>query len=276
MYAFPHDPKKIRTRIRRYERALRREQECYEFINDGAGKRYLLGTLYLLMGDTAGAVRSFAWCAQTFPDDSGDPLQYLCWTLALYRAGELEHAIVKLRQTMLSNLSLLPRLLGLEQDRIDMWYPSNLAEQRYSDEVPEEVLTLWEPPALQWAPYRLSECAHAARAASLYRDLPPTEDGATRAETQPTGGRSLSTAVSNTALMSKGFFNHTGSWTSGLNSRSKTRPISCPIMPRVKGGTHPYYEAPIRHESCQTTCIFSDSCSLLLLPISDRSLSAVY
>jgi len=28
---------------------------------------------------------------------------------------------------------------------------SNLAEQRYSDEVPEEVLTLWEPPALQWA-----------------------------------------------------------------------------------------------------------------------------
>jgi tetratricopeptide (TPR) repeat protein len=151
MYDFPQDPKKISPRIRRYERALRCEQECYGFINDGAGKRYLLGALYLLMGDTAGAVRSFAWFAQTFPDDSGDPLQYLCWTLALYRAGELEHATVKLRQTMLSNLYLVPRLLGLEQDHIDLWYPSNLAEQRYSDEVPEEVLMLWEPSALQWA-----------------------------------------------------------------------------------------------------------------------------
>ena len=112
MYDFPQDPKKIRARIRRYERALRQEQECYGFINDDAGKRYLLGPLYLLMGDTAGALRSFAWFAQTCPDDSGDPLQYLCWTLALYRAGELEHATAKLRQTMLSNLYLLPPVTG--------------------------------------------------------------------------------------------------------------------------------------------------------------------
>jgi hypothetical protein len=151
MYDFPQDPKKIRARIRRYERALRREEACYGFINDGAGKRYLLGALYLLMGDTAGAIRSFAWFAQTFPDDSGDPLQYLCWTLALYRAEELEHAAAKLRQTMLANLYLVPRLLGLQQDHIDMWYPSNLAEQYYSDEVPEAVFALWEPPALHWA-----------------------------------------------------------------------------------------------------------------------------
>ena len=151
MYAFPHDPQKIRTRIRRYERALRREQECYGFINDGAGKRYLLGTLYLLMGDTAGALRSFAWFAQTFPDDSGDPLQYLCWTLALYRTGELEHATVKLRQTMLSNLYLLPRLLGIAQDHIDIWYASNLMEKSYIDGFPDEVFALWEPPALHWA-----------------------------------------------------------------------------------------------------------------------------
>src|SRR5205823_3151951 len=151
MYVFPQDPTKIRARIRRYERALRREQASYGFINDGGGKRYLLGPLYLLMSDTAGALQSFAWFAQTFPDDSGDPLQYLCWTLALYRAGELEHATVKLRQTMLSNLYLVPRLLGLEQDHINMWSCSNLTEKRYSDEVPEELFALWEPPALHWA-----------------------------------------------------------------------------------------------------------------------------
>jgi tetratricopeptide (TPR) repeat protein len=148
---FPQEPKKIRARIRRYERTLRREQGCYGFINDGAGKRYRLGPLYLLMGDTAGALRSFAWFAQTFPDDCGDPLQYLCWTLALYRAGDLEQAAAKLRQTMLSNLYLLPRLLGLPQAHIDMWYPSNLTEKAYSDGVPHEVLALWEPAALHWA-----------------------------------------------------------------------------------------------------------------------------
>jgi len=129
---FPQDPTKMRVRIRRYERALWREQECYGFINDGAGKSSLLGPLSLLMGDTAGALRSFAWFAQTFPDDGGDPSQYLCWTLALYRVEDLEHAAARLRQTMVSNLYLLPRLLGLPQDPIDMWYPSNLTEKAYS------------------------------------------------------------------------------------------------------------------------------------------------
>jgi hypothetical protein len=71
--------------------------------------------------------------------------------LALYRAVDLEHAAAKLRQTMLSNLYLLPRLLGLPQDPIDMWYPSNLAAKAYGDGVPHEVLALWEPAALHWA-----------------------------------------------------------------------------------------------------------------------------
>jgi hypothetical protein len=179
MCDFPQDPKKIRPRIRRYEHALRREQVCDGFINDGAGKRYLLGPLYLLMGDTEGALRSFTWFAQTFPDDSGDPVHGLCWTLALYRAGELEHAAAKLRQTMLSNLYLLPRLLSMDQDHIDLWYPSNLAEQRYCDDVPDALLALWEPPSLQWVnalyssePWRRVRCRYIAIYTQL-KDEPP-------------------------------------------------------------------------------------------------------
>jgi hypothetical protein len=148
---FPQDPTKIRARIRRYERALRRERVAYGCIRDGAGKRYLLGPLYLLMGDTAGALQSLAWFAQTFPDDSGDPVQYLCWTLALYRVGDLKQATAKLRQTMLANLYLLPRLLGLAQDPLDMWHPSNLTDKAYSDSVPDALLRLWDPVALHWA-----------------------------------------------------------------------------------------------------------------------------
>jgi hypothetical protein len=42
---------------------------------DGYGQRYLLGPLSLLMGDTQGALKSFTWFEQTFPDDSDDPLR---------------------------------------------------------------------------------------------------------------------------------------------------------------------------------------------------------
>jgi hypothetical protein len=59
-YEFPQDPKQIRARIRRYERSLRQEQERFGHIGDGSGKRYLLGPLYLLMGDTDGAHQSSA------------------------------------------------------------------------------------------------------------------------------------------------------------------------------------------------------------------------
>ena len=151
MYTFPQGPQKIRTRIRSYERSLRQEKKRFGFINDGSGKRYLLGPLYLLMGDTEGALKSFAWFEKTFPDDSGDPLHLLCWTLALYRTGKQEQATAKLRQTMLSNLYLIPRLLGTEQDEIDMWHGSNLSEKDYIETFPDELFALWEPAALQWA-----------------------------------------------------------------------------------------------------------------------------
>jgi hypothetical protein len=150
MYNIPEDQRKISTRIRSYERALRREQERFGLIRDSAGKRYLLGLLYVLVGDTEGALQSFAWFAQTFPDDSGEPLHCLCWTLALYRAGQMEQAAAKLRQAMLSNLYLIPRLLGLDQAVIDMWHPSNRSEKSYINSLPGELFAVWEPSALQW------------------------------------------------------------------------------------------------------------------------------
>ncbi len=51
MYQYPQEPKKIRERINRYERKLRKEYEKFGSISDGYGKRYLLGPLYLVLGD---------------------------------------------------------------------------------------------------------------------------------------------------------------------------------------------------------------------------------
>jgi hypothetical protein len=151
MLQFPKIPSKIRERIRRYEQSLHKEQETHGFIDDGYGKRYLLGPLYLLNGDLAGAIESFEWFEETFPHDMGEPMQYLCWTLALYRSGRLDAASRKLRQTMLSNLYLIPRLLGFEQDELDIWHGSNLAEKDYLNYVPPEIWALWDPSALRWA-----------------------------------------------------------------------------------------------------------------------------
>jgi hypothetical protein len=148
---FPKDPKKLKARIRRYERALRLEHEQFGAYDDSYGKRFLLGPLYLLAGDLPGALKSFKWFEQAFPDDSGEPYHRLCWTLALYRSGDLDAASHKLRQTMLTNLYLIPRLLGIPQSRFDVWHHSNWADEEYAEDSPPEILELWDPAARQWA-----------------------------------------------------------------------------------------------------------------------------
>lgn len=148
---FPQEPKKIKRRIRRYERTMRKEYEDHGFISDGYGKRYLLGILYLLVDDLEGALKSFKWYEKMFPDDMGDPFHYLTWALALYRSGDTEGATFRLRQAMLSNLYLIPRLLGEEQEELDIWHGTNLAQKGYLDYAAREVWELWDEEALEWA-----------------------------------------------------------------------------------------------------------------------------
>ena len=147
----PDAQKKLKATIKRYERGLRKEQTEHGFISDGYGKRYLLGPMYMQLGDTEGALRSFEWFQQTFPDDVGEPFQYLCWSLTLFRVGRLEAAKKKLVQTMLMNLYLVPCLLSIETPRLDIWHSSNMAEPEYLEYLPEEHLDLWDEPALAWA-----------------------------------------------------------------------------------------------------------------------------
>ena len=147
---FPTDPKRIRERIRRYERALKREQKA-GYGDDGYGKRYLLGPLYMLMGDVDGALASFDWYEDAYPDDGGEPYQYLTWALALFRGGRKHEAFNKLYQTMLENLYLVPFLLGQNPRPFDIWHGSNLEWIEYAVEVPPELVSLWDDVALQWA-----------------------------------------------------------------------------------------------------------------------------
>ena len=151
MYDIPKTPERIRERIRRYERKLRREKEQFGTIHDGAGKRYLLGPLYLLIGNLDGALESYRWFEKEFPDDSGEPAHRLCWALVLHRVGEGDASKQKLREAMLTNVYLLPRLLGRDVSEIDMWHGSNLEELAYVDEIPTEFFSLWDEESRRWA-----------------------------------------------------------------------------------------------------------------------------
>lgn len=151
MAQFPKRQKTIAERIRRYERALRRDKRLHGSIDDGAGNRYLLGALYLMLDDPKGALKSYKWLERTIPDDMGEPFDYLCWTLTLYRVGDLEAAAEKLRQTMLRNLYLIPALIGAEQDRLEMRHGTNWAEKEYAEYAPAEYFALWDEAALDWA-----------------------------------------------------------------------------------------------------------------------------
>ena len=150
-YQIPSDPKKIKERIRRYERALKKEKEQYGAYRDGSGKRFLLGPFYMIIGDLDGAMQSFAWFEASFPGGLIESPQLLCWSLALLRSGEEHDAREMLRRTMFANLYIIPRLLGMEVQCHDIWHGSNKAAPSYLSWIPDEYWGLWDERELEWA-----------------------------------------------------------------------------------------------------------------------------
>lgn len=145
------EQQKVRARLRSYERKLRQENEKYGWYDDSAGKRYQVGPHYMLLDDLDSALAAFQWFEKEFPDDVGVPELFLCWSLALYRAGNEIGAAKKLRQAMFSNFYLVPRLLGSPIAELDIWHGSSDAEPSYAEHVPEAHLQLWTDAERQWA-----------------------------------------------------------------------------------------------------------------------------
>lgn len=145
------DKQKIRARLRSYERKLQKEKREHGFYRDGAGKRYQIGPHYMLLGDNEGALAAFQWFEKEFSDDAGEPGHLLCWSLALHRAGNEVGAAKKLRQTILSNLYLVPHLLGSPIAELDIWHGSSDAEPSYVEWIPQAYFLLWTEAERKWA-----------------------------------------------------------------------------------------------------------------------------
>ena len=145
------EEQKIRSRLRSYERKLQKEKKEHGFYRDGAGKRYQVGPHYMLLDDNDGALAAFQWFDKEFSDDVGEPGHFLCWSLALHRAGNDIGAARKLRQTMFSNLYLVPHLLESPIAELDIWHGSNYAEPSYAEHIHEPYLRLWTAAERKWA-----------------------------------------------------------------------------------------------------------------------------
>ena len=143
--------KKIKATIARYRRAMNKEWKDHHFISDGAGKRYMIGPLYLRIDDTKGAMAHYKWFEKMFSDDSGEPFHRMGWTLALHRNGSGEGAERMLLIAMLKNLYMFPNLFGVDPPTIDGWHGSNWEELEYITDAPKWMLKLLTEDELEWA-----------------------------------------------------------------------------------------------------------------------------
>ncbi len=136
---FPETEKTLKARISSYKSSLNREKKIYGHIDDGSGKRYLLFCLYFVLGDLKRARDYFEWYKAEFPDDIGEPVQQLCWALSLHRMGKEPEARYRLAKLMLSNLYVIPHILGRDIAQYDMWHSSNYETPDYVAYIPDEV-----------------------------------------------------------------------------------------------------------------------------------------
>jgi hypothetical protein len=105
----------------------------------------------MLNRDVAGALDWYARKEAELPDDGPDPCDHLSWALALHRAGREREAFTKLYQADLSNLYLVPLLVGEPRAPLKIWHGSNLAEPEYAEDAARVLLGLWTPAEKAWA-----------------------------------------------------------------------------------------------------------------------------
>lgn len=150
MCEFPKTEKALKKRISSYKASLLKEQREFGHVNDGAGKRYLLFSMYLVLNDAKEAKDYIAWYENEFSDDVGEPIQKLCWAIMLKRIGKEKEARKMLAETMLANLYLIPKVLGQQIAPYDIWHPSTDAQIHYGEYMPQEVLASFTEAETQW------------------------------------------------------------------------------------------------------------------------------
>jgi len=151
MEMLPTDEKKIRARISSYKSALKKEMTKFGYYSDGSGKRYSLFVLHFALGDLKKLQEYMDWYFENFSDDMGEPGQQLCWAFGLHRMGVDAEAEYRLADLMLSNLYIIPQLLGRDVQKHNMWHSSNFKHMDYIEYLPDGLIDTLTAEDLAWA-----------------------------------------------------------------------------------------------------------------------------
>lgn len=144
----PKSEKGLSNQISRILAKLSAFKETHGFIHDGSGERYYLFYLHFLLGDNEKSSDYIQWYEKEFPNDRGEPFALLCWPLILHRMGKGGEK--QLAEAMLSNLYLIPFLLGEKIERIDMWHPSSDSDPELMDYFPKQLSEAISEDDLAW------------------------------------------------------------------------------------------------------------------------------
>ena len=150
MYNFPETKKKIKSRIASYKSSLMKEKKKFGYVDDSAGKRYLLFSLYFVLNEIEETKDYIEWYDKEFSDDVGEPIQKLCWALSLRRMNDEAGARKMLAETMFSNLYIIPKILDQNVEEYDIWHSSSDQHIEYVDYAPKEVIAAITEAEIQW------------------------------------------------------------------------------------------------------------------------------
>ena len=145
----PKRTETIKRHIERFEKQLQYKKQRFGCYDDGAGTRYFIGPYYMLAGDVEGALKHFKWFSRVFPDDIGEPGQYLCWTLVIYKSGDLKKAYMKFLQTLFMNPFVIARVIGIDY-KLPYKPNSNIPTKEWAEWVPDEFYDAWDEEAVSW------------------------------------------------------------------------------------------------------------------------------
>jgi len=150
MIGFPDTKEKLKNRISDYKSALDTENKMHGCIRDFGGKRYLLFWLYFVLNVLEKSNEYFEWYKKEFPKDPGEAIQQLCWAVSLFRLNREGEARHMLAESMLSNLYIIPYVLGLKVEPYNMWHVTDAQEPDYVEIFPSEVLNALTKEDITW------------------------------------------------------------------------------------------------------------------------------
>jgi hypothetical protein len=112
---------KIKLSIKRHRAALTAEKRKFGGFHDGSGTRYHISDLYIRISDYKGTINYKKWFDKNFPDDVGDAVLSLNWSIAYYGLGQVRETKIFTIDTAFQNVYFHGLLLDRVVDKIDMY-----------------------------------------------------------------------------------------------------------------------------------------------------------